>query len=320
MLNPRPAERRRHGDLRQGGQIRHLPPRVRRRLRPGQPCPAGPHQRGNALRVRHVGELDREPHSVARPRSHFRNPQYMTLSAMTWSPGFSARKGAVAAAMPAEKKSVSAPPSSRVSRLSTWSQLGLSSRIRSVRCGIRCRDPVHVVDMWIGGTSALVVGSIQPRAWAQRVSRESLLSVLLMLAANYSSGRPARRSMKQNRLYTQHAFLLNAARRVPRVRRRIARPGSRRRPGAWARDGGGWDRRRRAHDRARDSPAMTGSSRPSASARPMENTGKRMMPSPARAASQSTWPLLARSRPCTTTVTGPSGPSKSQSSGESVRL
>ena len=68
------------------------------------------------------------PQGIANDRSQWRSPQYMTLGAITWSPGLSDRKMVVAAAMPEAKRRQPAPPSSAFRRASGCSTVGLSAR------------------------------------------------------------------------------------------------------------------------------------------------------------------------------------------------
>src|SRR5262249_3833179 len=68
------------------------------------------------------------PHSAAELLSQLRRPQYMTCGATTWSPGLSAKNTAVAAAIPDAKVRQAAPPSSRVSSGSGWTNVGFVDR------------------------------------------------------------------------------------------------------------------------------------------------------------------------------------------------
>ena len=61
------------------------------------------------------------PHSVAKPSSQLRSSQYITFGATMWSPGFSARNTAVAAAMPEANSAAAAPFSRLASTASAWS-------------------------------------------------------------------------------------------------------------------------------------------------------------------------------------------------------
>ena len=68
------------------------------------------------------------PQRTAKLVNQLRSDQYMTFGASTWSPGASAWKTAVAAAMPLANSRACAPPSSAHSTASAWSKAGLSAR------------------------------------------------------------------------------------------------------------------------------------------------------------------------------------------------
>ncbi len=68
------------------------------------------------------------PYSGAVSSSHRRRPQYITFGATTCAGRSSARKSAVAAAMPEPSSNVAAPPSSRFSTSSVMRTVGVSGR------------------------------------------------------------------------------------------------------------------------------------------------------------------------------------------------
>ncbi len=69
-----------------------------------------------------------KPQCVAKFISQLRSDQYITFGASTWSPGASAWKTAVAAAMPLANSAAFSPCSSAAITLSAWSKAGLSAR------------------------------------------------------------------------------------------------------------------------------------------------------------------------------------------------
>ena len=98
------------------GDVGDRPERVRGRLDPDELRRARLDRGAQRAEIGRVGEVDREAPARRVRGSQLRSAQYITFGATTWSPGSSARKTAVAAAMPEANSSAPAcapPPASR---------------------------------------------------------------------------------------------------------------------------------------------------------------------------------------------------------------
>jgi hypothetical protein len=100
------------------------------------------------------------PHGTKCSRKSFDVPKYASSGATTCSPGASAWKTAIVAAIPEANATADAPPSSVATAASSARRLGFASRMYAKPEGnVPSAARWNVVDIWIAAVTAPVRGS-----------------------------------------------------------------------------------------------------------------------------------------------------------------